>query len=143
MSQENQMLLQEVYRAATMGEQAIRDVMPSVENPKLYAKIESQANAYRRIAGKSKRMLLAENAVPEESGLLQKMGLWGSIKMNTLKDNSTSHIAEMMIQGSNMGITEMNKQINAHPTADAGAKELGEEYIACEEKHVDSMTKFL
>ena len=33
--------------------------------------------------------------------------MWGSIKMNTLTDNSRSHIADMMVQGTVMGITAL------------------------------------
>ena len=33
--------------------------------------------------------------------------MWGSIKMNTMKDNSRAHIAEMMVQGTVMGITAL------------------------------------
>ena len=33
--------------------------------------------------------------------------MWGSIKMNTMTDNSRSHIAEMMVQGTVMGVTSL------------------------------------
>ena len=43
----------------------------------------------------------------KEPGAMKKMMMWGSIKMSTLTDNSRSHIAEMMVQGTVMGITAL------------------------------------
>lgn len=44
--------------------------------------------------------------------------IWGSIKMNTLTDNSRAHIAEMMIQGTVMGITSLKTTLSEKPEND-------------------------
>lgn len=142
-SQENNQLINEIYRATKMGQQAINAVLPRVSNPKLREKIESQGNAYGRIAAKSYRMLSERQVEPEKESMMQKVGLWGSVQMNTMIDRSSTHIAEMMINGSNMGITDITKKLNDLPKADAGARELAEEYLHCEEKHIESMKKYL
>jgi hypothetical protein len=38
---------------------------------------------------------------------MKKAMMWSSIKMSTLTDNSRSHTAEMMAQGTVMGITAL------------------------------------
>ena len=38
---------------------------------------------------------------------MKKAMMWGSIKMSTLTDNSRSHIADMMVQGTVMGVTSL------------------------------------
>jgi hypothetical protein len=43
----------------------------------------------------------------KEPNPIKKAVMWGSIKMSTLTDNSRSHIAEMMVQGTVMGITAL------------------------------------
>lgn len=143
MTKENNDLLNEIYRATKMGQHAIHAVLPKVSNPKLRAKIESQGDAYGRIAAKSNRMLSERSLEPTKTTLLQRMGIWSSVQMNTMADSSSTHIAEMMIQGSNMGITDVTKKLNDLTHADAGAKELAEEYLHCEEKHIESMKKYL
>ncbi len=142
-TKENNDLLSEIYRATKMGQYAIHAVLPKVANPKLRAKIESQGDAYGRIAAKSNRMLEENDREPQKTTLLQRMGIWSSVQMNTMTDNSSTHIAEMMIQGSNMGITDITKKLNDLANADAGARELAEEYLHCEEKHIASMKKYL
>lgn len=143
MTKENTDLLNEIYHTAKMGQQAILTVLPKVTNLQLREKIESQGDAYDRIARKSSRMLRHQQQDPQKTTLMERMGLWGSVQMNTLTDNSTTHIAEMMIQGANMGITDVTKKLNDLPDANGGAKELAEEYLHCEEKHIASMKKYL
>lgn len=38
--------------------------------------------------------------------------MWSSIKMNTLADNSRAHLAEMMVQGTVMGITALKSTLS-------------------------------
>ena len=41
--------------------------------------------------------------------------MWGSIKMSAMKDNSRAHIAEMMVQGTVMGITALRATMGEIP----------------------------
>ena len=63
--------------------------------------------------------------------------------MNTLADASSEHIAEILINGSNMGIVEMTKQMNRLPDADAGAKRLAEEFLRGEQRHIEELKSYL
>ena len=143
LTKENNALLNEIYHATRMGQHAIQAVLPKVENPKLREKIESQGDAYGRIAEKSRRMLFGHHTEPQKATLLERMGIWSSVRANTMVDKSSSHIADMMIKGSSMGINDIGKKLADLENADAGAKELAEEYLQCEEKHIDSMKKYM
>lgn len=143
LTKENNELLNEIYHAVRMGQHAIDAVLPKVENPKLRAKIESQSNAYERIANKSRLMLSNRDVDPQKETLMEKMGIWGSVRANTMIDKSSEHIADMMIKGSAMGIQDIGKKLDSLQEADGGAKELAEEYIQCEKKHIESMKKYL
>lgn len=61
--------------------------------------------------------------------------MWTSIKMNTMKDDSRSHIAEMMVQGTVMGITALKTSLGqmSENYADAEIKQLAEELLQAEE----------
>lgn len=45
--------------------------------------------------------------------------LWMSVQGNTLCNRETSHLAEMMIQGSNMGILSLTKILNSFGSPEA------------------------
>lgn len=63
--------------------------------------------------------------------------------MNTLFNTSTSHLAELMIQGSNRGITQMCKVLNHNPQAAAMSMELAKELMDFEEKNIHILKKYL
>ena len=50
--------------------------------------------------------------------------LWLALQGNTLCNRETSHLAEMMIQGSNMGIVSLTKALNSFaPLTQADAQQ--------------------
>jgi hypothetical protein len=53
---------------------------------------------------------------PKELAEKERAMLWMSLQGNTLFNKETSHLAEMMIQGSNMGILSLTKVLNTFTT---------------------------
>ncbi len=143
MAKENENLLEEIYKATKMGLDATRLVIPKVHDESLLKQIELQKKNYEGMNAKAKAMLREEGRLPEEETALKKAILRSSIKVNTLVNKKTSHIAEMMINGSTMGIVDMTKKLNDLDDADAGAKKLAEEYIANDQKNIENLKDFL
>ena len=52
------------------------------------------------------------NNEPHDTTTMNKLMTWYGIEMKTLTDNSTSKIAELILQGVNMGIIEGRKILN-------------------------------
>jgi hypothetical protein len=65
--------------------------------------------------------------------------------MNTMMDSSPSHIAEMVIQGANMGITELQGVLNRFEGApcDDRAVDMVKGSIKYNEKVIEDMKKYL
>ena len=64
--------------------------------------------------------------------------------MNTAFDGTTSHVAEIMIKGTVMGITELTKILNESAcVTDEKLKEYAKKLIALEEEYVENLKKFL
>lgn len=75
---------------------------------------------------------------------MKKAMMWGSIKMNTLTDNSRAHIAEMMIQGTVMGITSLKTSLSEKPEDDdEEITKLLKELIALEEGFEKKLKSYL
>lgn len=140
---ENIDLLEEIYQTTKMGLDATRLVMPKVEDECLRSDMNRQVKNYRDINKRARSMLRSEGYPEEEKGRLHKAVVKSSIKMNTLTNKSPNHIAEMMIQGTNMGIITVTKKLNQLDYADAGAKELAEDYLAGEQENIETMKKYL
>ena len=62
--------------------------------------------------------------------------------MKSLKDNSSSKLAELLIQGTNMGIIEGIKILN-HKNIDQEVKKIIEKYVSMQEDYLENLKNFL
>ncbi len=140
---QNQDLLEEVYRATQMGLEGIRAVTPKIEDTQLKKEIRREEAVYQKFVSRAEEMLAAKGAIPQTHDGVKKAMLWGSVQMNTLMDSSPEHMAELLINGTTMGIVDMTKKIGELGDSDAGARRLAEDFINFEEKSVEQLKKYL
>lgn len=143
MHQDNEALLKEIHKAAASGLGAIETVLPKVRDSSLKNHIEEQGVCYQQLLTRSEKLLQKAGALPEKNPPLQKAMMWGAIQMETLADASSEHIAEMMINGSTMGVVEMTKQLHRLPEASSSARHLAEDFLSGEQRHIDRMKEHL
>ena len=137
-------LLAEVYRNCQLALESISDVLPEVEDAALKEEILRQHEEYEKIS--SKAAVLAKDKALEvkEPNPMKKAMMWTSVKMNTLADNSRAHIADMMIQGTVMGITSLKTSYGERPeNDDKEISALAGELIALEENFEERLKTFL
>mgnify|MGYP006981791090 FL=1 len=63
--------------------------------------------------------------------------------MGTMLNVSTSHMAEMMIQGSNRGLTSMYKAVKHNTLAQDRSVELAQELMDFEVKNIEQLKEYL
>lgn len=136
-------VLQEVQKNTDMAIKAIHSISGKVEDNGLSAEIKKQGMKYANIYNKATDKLLKENVRSYQSSGFQDIMLKGAIEGNTLFNTSTGHIAEMMIQGSNRGLTDMWKIINHHENAGPLSMEIAKELMDFEEKSIEGLKKYL
>lgn len=108
--------LAEIYRNAQLALVSISDILPAVEDETIKNELHSQHEEYERFSAKAAVLARDMGLELKEPNPMKKAMMWGSIKMNTLTDNSRSHIAEMMVQGTVMGITALRATAGDVPT---------------------------
>ena len=96
--------LAEIYRNAQLALQSIADILPQVDDEEVKAELHAQHEEYERFSAKASVLAKNKGIELKEPNVFKKMMMWGSIKMSTLTDNSRAHIADMMVQGTVMGI---------------------------------------
>ncbi len=106
-AKKNDELLNKIYRNAHIALQSISNVMPEVAEGPIKKELSDEYDGYEKIIGEISTEMARVGAEPKDIGVLKKTMLWSSIKMKTLADNSQNHIADMMLQGTIMGITEL------------------------------------
>ena len=63
--------------------------------------------------------------------------------MKTMRDHSTSKIAEMMIQGNTRGMTKSLQCLDQYSGEDKEVKALAEKLLRTEEANIEQMKPFL
>lgn len=136
-------LLEKTYQNASIGITALKAVMDKVDSREMNKELHRQLRDYRDIADKSRNQLLANGTKVKEQSFYIKTIMKGNVKMNILMNPSDSRIAQMVIQGSTMGVTQMTKLLHAKRDADGISTEIAKELIKKEEDNIASMKKYL
>ena len=105
-------LLSDIYQNANTGIYSIDTILPKVEDNRISAELVSYQGNLEQIAHTARQMMALKNMNPTDSGVMSRMGIWTGVQLNALRDNSTSHIADMVIKGNTMGITKMTREMN-------------------------------
>ena len=108
---ENNELLMHVYKTAEMGVFTTKTLLSYIKTKenKIKHVLESELKEYEQHMLISKKILEKEEIEPKGNSLMSKMGSDMGIMMETIKDNSDSAIADMMIQGVVMGLNKIEK----------------------------------
>ena len=136
-------VLQEVQRNTKMAMKAIDTISESIYDDELSIQVAREYMKYGDIYNKATDRLLEGKAASYKETGFQDMMLKGGVKANTMFNTSTSHIAELLIQGSNRGLTSMWKAINHHENAGNVSMEVAKELMDFEEKNIERLKKYL
>ena len=136
-------MLQSVRKTARMGCEGIDEILPIAGKEKFRKVLETQREEYKKICEEADRMLVLKKAEPEDLTAMAKMGSKTMTMMKTMKDDSDEHLAEMMYQGSAMGVTKIIRNMREYTGNDQEARALAEKLLKTEEDNMAQMKKFL
>lgn len=143
MKKDDQEILREVQKNTDRAIQAIDTLSEKVRDDALFQELSKEKLWYSVIQNKATDRLQSERADGYHNSALQDMMQKGGIQMNTLTNCSTSRIAELMIQGSSRGITNIWKSMNHHQNSGNTSMEIAKELVDFEEKAISRLKKFL
>ena len=137
-------ILAEIYRNAQLALQSIADILPQVDDEKTKEELHYQYEEYEKFSARAAKIAKDRDIELKEPNMFKKAMMWGSIKMNTLTDNSRSHIAEMMLQGTVMGISALRSSAgDTYKGASDEIMTLLNEMIEAEERFEKKWKAFL
>ena len=136
-------VLDELSKGACMGRDAIHFIMDKVEDENLKKELDRQYREYKEISEEINKIYpeYSEDE-PHKTSAMNKMMTWYGIEMKTFMDSSTSKIAELLMQGTNMGIIEGRRLLNDKDTNEEINK-LVEKYVEVQETAVEKLKPFL
>lgn len=137
-------ILAEIYRNAQLALQSIANILPQVEDEEIRAELLAQHEQYEHFSSKAAVLAKDKGIELKEPNPFKKAMMWGSIKMNTLTDNSRAHIADMMVQGTVMGNTSLRTSASVFESdGDGEIYALLDEMLKAEEQFEKKWKEYL
>lgn len=144
MQETNLKILKEIHKATKMGMDSISFVSEKLDDNKLKDNLSFQYTQYGQVMDRVNKLYENYGEIPEDKNVMNTIMGWTGVQMNTINDKTSSHIAEMMIEGTTMGIIEGKKLINQD--ADRASKDVKDllcNFVTFQENNVEQLKKFL
>ena len=141
---QNLNILDEVNKGATMGINAITYVFPKAKDSDFKKVLNVERNKYEKISERVNDLYSNySQKEPHETNTMEKMMTWYGIQINTLKDDSTSKLSELLMQGTNMGIIEGRRLINQNTHIAQDVKNILNDFVVMQEDSIETLKKYL
>ena len=139
----NTELLNFVYQNSQMGIESLSQLIELSDDEEFKECMEKQLEKYRE-CNKEARRLLEERGHNEKSiGMFDRLKTYLMINLQTMNDKSASHMAQMLIEGSSMGVTNALQDLRKYEDADTEILRLMRKLYKFEEKNVETYKAFL
>ena len=139
----NTEMLNFIFLISDMGINTIGQIVELTIEPEFKKQLNSQLAEYEMINKEAKDMLNKHGC--EEKGInsFDKIKTYFMINIQTLTDKSASHISEMLIIGSNMGVIDAVKNIHKYLEAEKDIVKLMQRLLKFEQENIKQLTEFL
>jgi len=140
---ENVEMLNYIYQNAEMGTTTIQQILKEVKDLEFKEILKEQLKDYEYVTNKADLLLNMEGRIPKGLDAMPKVMSYFKIKFDTLRDDTSSHIAEMMINGSTMGVTEITKNLNKYNDIENDVEDLASRLLKIEQDNIESLKPYL
>ena len=135
--------INDAYKNAHIALQSISDLLPEVEDEEIKKHLQEEYDGYEKIIGEIASFMAEKNIEPKDINGFKKAMLFSSIKMKTLFNKSRNQVAEMMINGTVMGINELTAMINQENKLDDDVLMHIKNLLELEEKYEEQLKTYL
>lgn len=137
-------MLNYIHQNAEMGQDSINRLLEIVQDGEFKEMLKSQFDEYKVMFEDSEKMINRFHKDAKGINTLQKIETYLMINMKTMNDKSPDHIAEMLMQGSVMGVVQIIRRLKKYKNeVEKDVYQLGEKLLETEERNIDQCKKFL
>lgn len=140
---ENAEFLNYIHQNAEMGKDTINQLI-GISQDEVYKKmLRSQLQEYNMIYDSTDEKLKELNKEAKDINAFSKVSTYVMVNFKTLMNKTPSHISEMLIQGSTMGIIDITKKLKDYADADEEIIALANKLLQLEQNNVEECKKYL
>ena len=135
--------LNAIYQNARVGMQSIKDIITKIDNESLIEECNREYVDYGSIALRCEHFASRQGLNIKDNNMFEKVRMWGSIKMSTMINNTTRHIAELLIIGTVMGLNSCYKDAQTYKNLNYELNDILADLEIVQEKNYTKLKEFL
>ncbi len=140
----DEQMLKSICETADMGRESLRQVLEKTGDSTLKSALETQMSEYDKDYNLASEMLKRNGFKHLKASPITKTESQITVNLKTaFTQNRESQIAEMVIQGSSMGVVKITKGLNEYSGSNQDVKQLAEKHLQTEQNNIEEMKKFL
>ena len=137
------MLYRKIYKNAMMGLGTTTHLLKTERGRELSDSLRCQQAEYTAICKNVQNRMDDRGRRVKGLSMMEKMRTDGMVSLNLMMNDSDSHVAQMLMTGSTMGMINAEKELRKNPSADPYAKALMRHLSDFEKSTLDKMKGFL
>ena len=136
-------LLRECDAGIKMGVSSIEDVLENTKSEKMRALLNDSKQQHEKLKEEIEQALERFDDDGKEPNPMAKGMSWVKTNVKLAIDESDKTIADLIIDGCNMGVKSLGKYLNQYEAADETAKDITKRLIEIEDRLVTNLREFL
>lgn len=136
-------LLRECDAGTKMAVTSIDDVLENVKSSELKKLLKETKDHHSKLGNEIHGLLSRMDTEEKEPSLMAKSMSWMKTNMKMGMDSSDATIADLITDGSNMGVKSLYRYLNQYKMADDTTKDICKRLIKIEEQLIKELQPYL
>lgn len=143
MNQDTVRLLKECNSGCKMATNSMEQVLPYVTDDKLKSVIMNYNDKHIKIGDECHQMLNESLEDEQDPHVMAKAFSWISTEVKMMLSNDAQKIADLLIDGCNMGIKSLSGYLNQYTSASEDSREMARKLIWIEQEFMKDLLEYL
>lgn len=143
MNEDSINLLKECNSGCKSATNSMEQVLPYITNEKLKSIINEYNDRHIEIGDECHQMLNEYHEEEKDPPVMAKAFSWISIEMKLMMKDDAHKIADLMIDGCNMGIKSVSEYINKYKNASKESMDLAKNLVKIEQDFMNNLLGYL
>lgn len=136
-------LLNEIYRNADFSKDILGRLIKLCKDATFRCVMASQFAEYHAVLLEAEERIAAKGEAPDGYSQLLRKPVYCGIRINARMDSSSSHLAEMLVQGSAMGLIEAARAEKKYSDAEKTTLALAQRLRTAEEANIRQLLEYV
>lgn len=142
-NRDSKSLLREIHLGIQMGEYTFDQLLDKIEDEEMKSLVKLAQNEHKKLKHEAGGLIKAYDTYKSSPDVMAKAMLWFHSNMKMMSDDSDRKAADLITNGCNTGVKNLNRYINMYPKADPAVLDTAGKLISVEEELEKNMRQFL